>query len=256
MALHAHREGHLLFHIDGPAPTVTVSDVAYKVDANKGVAVSTLQPHSFTPAGPGFVRFLVLYIDHAWFNEQAGNPHGPLVFGSNAFRLTEEIRRQVAAIVEALSCGQVTQQFDVQLLQLAQSCNKESFRNPGSVGTGIGAGSTDFVVPRDHRIRKSMTHLKQLMLGEDVNLDSVAAQAGLSRPHFYRLFRENLGLTPNVYLNILRMEVAIERLIKTDQPVTSIGLDLGFASQASFTRFFGANVGIPPTDYRRVAQIA
>ena len=32
------------------------------------------------------------------------------------------------------------------------------------------------------------------------------------------------------------------------------GLDLGFASQASFTRFFTSNVGIPPTDYRRVAH--
>ncbi len=252
MALHAHREGHLLFHIDGPAPTVTVSDVAYKADTQNAVAVSTLQPHSFTPAGPGYVRFLVLYIDHAWFNEQAGNPHGPLVFGSNTFKLTATIRQQVASLVEALSCGHVTQCFDTQVLQLTQTSNIESFRFAGR----IGAVSPDIPVARDHRIRKSMTHLKQLMQGGDVSLDSVAAQAGLSRPHFYRLFRENLGLTPNVYLNILRMEVAIERLVKTDQPVTSIGLDLGFASQASFTRFFGANVGIPPTDYRRVAQIA
>ena len=41
----------------------------------------------------------------------------------------------------------------------------------------------------------------------------------------------------------------------TSKSVTEIGLDLGFASQASFTRFFSSNVGIPPTDYRRVANI-
>ncbi len=49
--------------------------------------------------------------------------------------------------------------------------------------------------------------------------------------------------------------MAIERLTRSADAVTSIGLDLGFASQASFTRFFTANVGIPPTDYRRAAHL-
>lgn len=51
------------------------------------------------------------------------------------------------------------------------------------------------------------------------------------------------------------METALVRLLRTEEPVTTIGLDLGFSSQASFTRFFVDNVGIPPTDYRRVARI-
>jgi len=91
-------------------------------------------------------------------------------------------------------------------------------------------------------------------VGDALVLDEIASQAGLSRPHFYKLFRENVGITPNVYLNTLRMEMAIDRLVRTEEAVTAIGLDLGFASQASFTRFFGANVGIPPSDYRRVAH--
>jgi transcriptional regulator GlxA family with amidase domain len=40
----------------------------------------------------------------------------------------------------------------------------------------------------------------------------------------------------------------------TDKSVTDIGLELGFSSQASFTRFFATNVGIPPSEYRRVAH--
>jgi AraC-like DNA-binding protein len=90
---------------------------------------------------------------------------------------------------------------------------------------------------------------------DELALDWVAAESGLSRPHFYKLFRQNMGVTPNIYLNTLRMETSIDRLAKTDDPVTAIGLDLGFASQASFTRFFTANVGIPPTDYRRATSL-
>ena len=50
--------------------------------------------------------------------------------------------------------------------------------------------------------------------------------------------------------------ISIDRLTQSEDPVTSIGLDLGFASQASFTRFFSNNIGIAPTDYRRVSVVA
>jgi AraC-like DNA-binding protein len=43
------------------------------------------------------------------------------------------------------------------------------------------------------------------------------ARSGLSRPHFYKLFREQVGLTPNLYLNALRMERAIDRLSGSDR---------------------------------------
>ncbi|MEM8760193.1 MAG: helix-turn-helix domain-containing protein, partial [Pseudomonadota bacterium] len=60
----------------------------------------------------------------------------------------------------------------------------------------------------------------------------------------------------NLFLNTLRAEQAITELMETRKTVTDIGFDLGFSSQASFTRFFSSNVGIPPTEYRRVAHIA
>ena len=55
-------------------------------------------------------------------------------------------------------------------------------------------------------------------------------------------------------LNTLRSERAIDDLINTDKTVTDIAYDLGYSSQASFTRFFSSNVGIAPSEYRRVAD--
>ena len=88
----------------------------------------------------------------------------------------------------------------------------------------------------------------------DWMIDDVAREAGLSRPHFYKLFRRQTGITPNLYLNTLRMERAIESLTETGRTVTEIGYDLGFSSQSGFTRFFASNVGMAPSDYRRVAH--
>jgi transcriptional regulator GlxA family with amidase domain len=64
------------------------------------------------------------------------------------------------------------------------------------------------------------------------------------------------GVTPSIDLKSLRMERAIERLIATNKAVAAIGLDLGSSGQASFSRFFIANGVVPPSAYRRSAQIA
>ena len=103
-------------------------------------------------------------------------------------------------------------------------------------------------------MRKSI-RLLQEGLGADIQLDDVAREAGLSRPHFYKLFRTQTGVTPNLYLNTLLMERAIDTLVGSEKPVADIGFDLGFSSQSGFTRFFAANVGMAPTDYRRAAQV-
>ncbi len=73
---------------------------------------------------------------------------------------------------------------------------------------------------------------------ETAELEQIARESGLSRPHFFKLFKRQMGIIPNLYLNTLRMECAIERLTSTGETVTEIGDHLGFSSQASFTRFF------------------
>ena len=78
----------------------------------------------------------------------------------------------------------------------------------------------------------------------------------MSRPHFFKLFRAQVGLTPNLYGNALRMERAIDRLAATEEAVANIGFDLGFSSQASFSRFFIANGVVPPSAYRRSVHVA
>ncbi len=51
------------------------------------------------------------------------------------------------------------------------------------------------------------------------------------------------------------MEQALDALVATEAPIADIGFDLGFSSQSGFTRFFAANVGMAPTDYRRAAKV-
>jgi len=51
-------------------------------------------------------------------------------------------------------------------------------------------------------------------------------------------------------------DAAIDRLAESAEAVSEIGFDLGFSSQASFSRFFIANGVVPPSTYRRSVHVA
>ncbi len=104
----------------------------------------------------------------------------------------------------------------------------------------------------DFRVRKSM-RLMEESLGADIELDAVARGAGLSRPHFYKCSDAD-----RAHSEPLCQHPAMEQAIDScgsEISVADIGYDLGFSSQSGFTRFFAANVGMAPTQYRRVAHV-
>jgi transcriptional regulator GlxA family with amidase domain len=140
--------------------------------------------------------------------------------------------------------------LDGELRLLIAACHEESWlqaRAPNEAARE-GAAVTDF------RVRKSIKLMAE-SLGSEIELDSIARESGLSRPHFYKLFRNQTGVTPNLYLNTLLMEKALDSLVATEAPIADIGFDLGFSAQSGFTRFFAGNVGMAPTDYRRAAKV-
>ena len=255
LATHAHREGHLIFYLSGDMSRVMVSRQVVEPDAFTAAAISPLPPHniSFYDSTPQGSNLLVLYINPVWFLEIGKGTEGTLRFGQASISVNSRIEKLVSRVSNMLTDGDQFDLFNNCLHELTQACYDQSWAN--STYCEIDKRMFAWNKVCDHRVQKSI-NLMKLRVSDEWVLDDIASEVGLSRTHFYKLFRENIGITPNVYLNTLRMERALDRLVTTDEPVTSIGLDLGFASQASFTRFFGANVGIPPTDYRRVVNVS
>jgi transcriptional regulator GlxA family with amidase domain len=67
----------------------------------------------------------------------------------------------------------------------------------------------------------------------------------------FQLFKQNTGLTPNDYLQRLRIAKARELLTTTSQSVTEIAFAAGFASSQYFSRVFRKYTGQMPSEYRR-----
>lgn len=247
---HAHREGHLIFYLGGGKGSVQVGDTVLALDETQGAAISPWEPHNFTPAADGACSYvLTLYIKPMWFLENSRSAECALSFGTPAIRMTPTVEMWVGRLTSLLLDDQPSRRFDGFLFETTRHCFDQSWR-------GLQERSRLQNVRRrfnDFRVRRSLRVMQESYASE-TRMNSLAREVGLSRPHFFKLFKLQMGITPNLYLNTLRAEHAIDDLMVTSKSVTDIGLDLGFASQASFTRFFTSNVGIPPSDYRRVAH--
>ncbi|WFU75276.1 MULTISPECIES: AraC family transcriptional regulator [unclassified Bradyrhizobium] len=85
----------------------------------------------------------------------------------------------------------------------------------------------------------------------DVSLSALASDAGLSRFHFCRSFKESTGLSPHAWLRQHRLEQAMDMLRGSDEPVVSIAAALGYSSQTAFAAAFKKLTGETPSDWRR-----
>jgi AraC-like DNA-binding protein len=70
------------------------------------------------------------------------------------------------------------------------------------------------------------------------------------------LFESSIGVPPKVYLNVVRMEQAVEAVLNQSASVRDISNQLGFAEPAHFTRFFRNHAGVSPREFRNVSRLA
>lgn len=85
----------------------------------------------------------------------------------------------------------------------------------------------------------------------DVSLAALASDAGLSRSHFCRAFKESTGLSPHAWLRQYRLEQAMHMLRDTETSIVSVAAELGYASQTAFAAAFRRLTGETPSDWRR-----
>jgi AraC-like DNA-binding protein len=85
---------------------------------------------------------------------------------------------------------------------------------------------------------------------EPLDLDALAAAAGVSKYHFLRCFAAVYGITPARYLTERRIERAQDLLRSTNLTVTEICHLVGFESLGSFSSRFTALVGVSPSAYQ------
>ena len=90
-----------------------------------------------------------------------------------------------------------------------------------------------------------------LRYAEAVDLDQMATEAGFSKFHFARSFKDAYGETPARYLTRRRVERAKGLLRSANLTVTEVCMLVGFSSLGSFSTRFSELVGVSPRAFQR-----
>ena len=103
---------------------------------------------------------------------------------------------------------------------------------------------------RDKRLRQ----LIQTVVSrpeDEWNIEKMTALANLSRAQLMRLFKQQTGISPHAFVNLIRLRQAAVLLRQTADSVLSVALNVGFQSETHFGKAFKKQYGISPGQYRK-----
>lgn len=110
--------------------------------------------------------------------------------------------------------------------------------------TGWVAGLKDPVVSR----ALSVIHSR---FADELNVETLAREAGVSRSLLGKRFLELLGEPPMRYCARWRLRTAAERLREGKEGAAEVAFSIGFQSEAAFNRAFKREFGEPPATWKR-----
>ena len=247
-AVHLHRQLELICVLSG-STTVTVEQQDFPLTTGQGVLVFPNQMHGLKNVEPGQNLLCIFEPDfcHSFrhffqnkkparndFSLNALSTHSQIaVKGLADLASTMEKDRPTPSDVQVYAEGYLT----LLLADLVPSLPLQQRK------------STD-----DLELEQRLLLYLDAHYTEELSLESLSREFGVSRFVLSRIFTEKLHTTFPDYVNSRRLDYARDLLLSTELSVTRIALDAGFGSSRSFFRTFQDTFHTTPGAYRRQTE--
>jgi AraC-like DNA-binding protein len=254
MVLHAHRVSHVIFKEGGPDIQFGIRNREHVLSDRNVLLVNAWEPHFYEhrPQSQPTV-LLALYLEPDWLRDVdrrfAYSIH-PRFFSRPSVALQGKLGRLHTDLLDILTDreGQSLQALQGLIADMTgELVGVLPQRNELSAAGSVGG------IAYDIRIRRAIEAMKEVR-GIAPDFDDLAQTVGLSRPHFFHLFRKQTGMTPATFGSMLRMDLSIQSVSQQEMALQDVALNLGFDSPGNFTRFFARQQGVTPSQYRHNVQ--
>lgn len=253
---HAHPYCHVLLKVDGADTSFLVDGKVAPLTDHTAVLVNAWTPHAYVhvPDAPRTI-ILALYIEPKWLAEFRSNwmSSGDAgFFGQSVGEVTPRIAKLALDLSASMVHSPTATTDHEQLLSDLMIAVIENFSDWRSIGAELrDAAQTKSV---DWRVRKAISLIRDDAASID-SIEPLAKAAGMSRANFFRVFQSSTGVSPRVFMNVLRLENAVTATVNTDITFGALSERLGFSTQAHFTRFFRDHAGVAPSRFRSISRL-
>jgi len=249
LVAHAHAETQFAFWLGGGRVQAHLGTEVVQYSEDVALGTNAYESHDarlLDKAQPAV--FLVLYVSKAWLDAKRAASGRPFFFPSPRVPISPALRQACWRLLDMILTEQAGN--PARLEQEVESLITTA------IDATLAPVNPDGLRPRspmlDHRLRAAISYMRE-HVGDLLSVEHIAGKVGLSRAHYFSLFRDQLNTTPQVFWSAVRVEEAVRRLALHEEPLTSVALELGFSSPGNFSRFFREHMGVSPSRFRRAA---
>ncbi len=105
--------------------------------------------------------------------------------------------------------------------------------------------------PRHEHLAERARDLIEAIYADPLSAEGIAHRLGAKARHLLDAFQARFGRTPMQFLREVRIRRAQEQLLTTSLSISEIASRTGFRDVTYFDRFFKAQVGMSPGEFRR-----
>jgi AraC-like DNA-binding protein len=139
----------------------------------------------------------------------------------------------------------------------AVSENEPALEQEGLLSAFLEAASDDATVLATTEVTAPVARAKKYIedrFADDVRLEHLEAEVGLSRFYLVRRFRAEVGMPPHAFQLALRLDRA-RVLVASGMALADVASRCGFTDQSHLTRHFRRATGVAPGAYARSAGV-
>ena len=108
--------------------------------------------------------------------------------------------------------------------------------------------------PDDKLLDRIMAVINKNIGNDELSVDRIANEVGISRVHLHRKMKELTGQTPHEFILSIRLKQAAQLLANQGMNITEVMYACGFNNSASFSTIFKRFYGVSPREYMREHQ--
>ena len=135
-------------------------------------------------------------------------------------------------------------------LETANKCASLLLVDRGRESQSCYKDLSSMILVEDKELKKLLQWMKN-NLDKALDMKALAKKMNLKERSFVRRFKKEVHITPNQYLQNLRIEEAKALLINSADSFEQITYRVGFSNESSFRRLFKRETSLNPGEYRK-----